>query len=255
MASLYGEIAWENDQIMHQDITVVLGMHRSGTSCLTGQLQQAGLALGEVIEQAPFNQKGNRESPHILSLNNALMSYNGGSWDDPTDELTWLESHEEQRDRVLSRYADIARWGFKDPRSLFTLPFWLEGLPGAKVRYIGCIRHPLSVARSLHSRNAAFSVARGIELWRRYNENLIGYQTRYGFPLVDFDLELRPYVASIERALKYLELGPGVSASKLDFFDDELRHQHPPIHTDEPGLAEVLESALPLYAQLKAQVI
>lgn len=240
---------------MHQDITIVLGMHRSGTSCLTGQLQQAGLALGEVFEQAPFNRKGNRESPHIMSLNNALMSHNDGSWDNPPTHFGWLKSHELQRDKVLSRYADVPRWGFKDPRTLFTLPFWLEGFPGERIRFIGCIRHPLSVARSLQNRNAQFSFTRGVELWRRYNEKLIEYQARYGFPLINFDLEIRPYMASLERVLKYLELNSGDDAANLDFFVDELRHQRPPLQIDNACLPEVLEPVLPLYARLKALAI
>lgn len=41
---------------------LILGMHRSGTSCLAGSLQEAGLYLGEVNTAAPHNAKGNRES-------------------------------------------------------------------------------------------------------------------------------------------------------------------------------------------------
>ena len=40
---------------------VILGMHRSGTSCLTGSLQDKGLYLGQVSQRGTFNKKGNRE--------------------------------------------------------------------------------------------------------------------------------------------------------------------------------------------------
>ena len=240
---------------MHQDITVVLGMHRSGTSCLTGQLQQAGLVLGEVMERAPFNRKGNRENPQIMSLNDDLLAHNGGSWHSPPDKVHWLKSHELRRESVLSKYNDFHRWGFKDPRSLFTLPFWLQGLAGEKVRLIGCIRHPLSVAKSLHNRSSDFSLVRGIELWRRYNEKLFDIQARHCFPLVDFDLEDGAYVASVKRALQYLELDSGHGQLNMDFFVEELRHQHNSVQIDDPVLSRTLHSVMPLYARLKTLVI
>jgi len=41
---------------------LILGMHRSGTSCLAGCLEEAGLYLGDVNLKAGFNKKGNREN-------------------------------------------------------------------------------------------------------------------------------------------------------------------------------------------------
>ncbi len=39
---------------------LILSMHRSGTSCLAGSLQQGGMYLGDVYEHSPHNIKGNR---------------------------------------------------------------------------------------------------------------------------------------------------------------------------------------------------
>ena len=44
---------------------IVLGMHRSGTSLLTGSLEAAGLHLGEVNNAARYNPKGNKENESI----------------------------------------------------------------------------------------------------------------------------------------------------------------------------------------------
>jgi len=41
-------------------------------------------------------------------------------------------------------------WGWKDPRNTFTLPFWLDLFPNAKVIHI--YRHPLDIANSLLTR-------------------------------------------------------------------------------------------------------
>jgi hypothetical protein len=54
-------------------------------------------------------------------------------------------------------YRDLARldvaWGWKDPRSTFTLPFWLDIFPDARVLHI--YRNGVDVANSLHMRSQA----------------------------------------------------------------------------------------------------
>lgn len=64
-------------------VVMVLGMHRSGTSCLTGLLQQTGLELGDVVTEAPHNKKGNRENLDIMRLNDDVLAHSRGSWDRP----------------------------------------------------------------------------------------------------------------------------------------------------------------------------
>ena len=65
---------------------VMLGMHRSGTSVLAGSLHEAGLALNDVVTQAPHNRKGNRESRAIMFMQEDLLKCNGGAWDDPPQD-------------------------------------------------------------------------------------------------------------------------------------------------------------------------
>ena len=43
----------------------IVGMHRSGTSCLAGCLEDLGLTLGKVNRAAPHNLKGNNENPRF----------------------------------------------------------------------------------------------------------------------------------------------------------------------------------------------
>ena len=40
----------------------ILGMHRSGTSALTGSLEQAGLYIGDTNHHADDNIRGNRDN-------------------------------------------------------------------------------------------------------------------------------------------------------------------------------------------------
>ena len=63
------------------------------------------------------------------------MSYLG-----PRDWLRW---------RALTRID--AAWGWKDPRSTFTLPLWLDLFPEAKIVHV--TRHGVDVAESLRKRH------------------------------------------------------------------------------------------------------
>ena len=74
-------------------VVSIVGMHRSGTSCLAGTLEEAGLHLGNVITEAPHNAKGNRENRSIMDLHEELLVHSGGSWDRPPDRLSWSDAH------------------------------------------------------------------------------------------------------------------------------------------------------------------
>ncbi len=197
---------------------IVLGMHRSGTSCLTGSLQDAGLFLGDVNEQAPHNRKGNRENRAIMDLNDAVMAVAGGAWDAPPDQVTWTAEQKASRDELIGCYPVDRVWGFKDPRTLFTLEGWLEALPEA--RCVGTFRHPIAVAKSLEKRNG-FTRERSLDLWFRYNRRLLNHCQRREVLLVDFDWPVERY----HERLYAIALGLQLDPSKADFafFESQLR--------------------------------
>lgn len=163
----------------------LLGMHRSGTSCITAMLEQAGVNLGSVSRKNKFNLKGNYESQLIMDLNDRLLAANGGNWELPPQTVTWSPCHKQLRDEIITSYADVDCWGFKDPRTLFTLDGWLDVLP--ELNLIGVFRHPHSVASSLHFRNSDISIEKGYQIWLAYNEKLYNYLIKYEFPLIKFE--------------------------------------------------------------------
>jgi hypothetical protein len=200
---------------------IVLGMHRSGTSCLTGSLQARGLYLGDVQQANPHNRKGNRESLRIMHLNDAVLAHSQGAWDRPPDAVAWTDEHAAERDAIIAEFeqAAPAAWGFKDPRTVLTLPFWREGLPQA--RLVGSFRHPADVARSLHARSR-FPVERAFELWLAYNQVLLREHAREPFPLISFDLDAAAYRQELERLAASLALH-AVADEQADFFEASLR--------------------------------
>lgn len=223
---------------------LILGMHRSGTSCLAGSLQALGLTLGRVHEWNPHNLKGNREHPGIMNLNDAVLAHSGGAWDQPPEHPSWTQAHARERDALL---AELERggggaWGFKDPRTLLLLPFWLEALD--RPSFVGTFRHPARVANSLRARGR-MPVEAGLALWLTYNQRLLDLYALSPFPLISFDLAEDEYAAAIAGVAQALGLAVPSACQRHPFFDAQLR--------GAPAAdAEVSQEALLLHARLDA---
>ena len=222
---------------MARRVIAVLGMHRSGTSCLAGLLEQAGVFLGNVSKKDPYNLRGNHEHSSIVNLHEAVLAANGASWDVPPASAIWSPALKALRDDIIKSYDGAPVWGFKDPRTLLVLEGWREALPALEL--VGIFRHPLSVATSLNRRNG-WSLDQGLDLWRDYNERLLRYQRRYRFPIVSFDHE--PFVPHFERLTRVLDL-PAADA-RLDFFDPSLRHGVPAVGPPLPAPVQDLYRTL-----------
>ncbi len=213
-----------------QRTIIVLGMHRSGTSCLAGILEKAGVDFGKVSTSNRYNLKGNRENKRILKLNDRLLDFNNGSWDNPPGRIIWPAHLKEERDRILEDYNRSPVWGFKDPRVLFTLDGWLEAVPN--VSFAGTFRHPGAVAQSLYKRDQ-FSFDKSLTLWKKYNALLLNYRKEYDFPVVSFDRAPVDYQDNIEKLLGLLGLDGRTEAR--EFYDRELKHEDDLSRVDIPG--------------------
>ena len=221
----------------------ILGMHRSGTSCLTGSLEQYGLYLGNVINSAPHNLKGNKENNATWKINDEVLRQSGGSWDNPPRTLIWNRSLEVQRDQYIQSYQSERVWGFKDPRCVLTLDFWLKSIPD--LRFAGTFRHPQAVADSLNKRNG-FTAKQSFMLWNQYNQKLIRYFDRLQFPVVDFNWSPDFYQHSIHSLSKFLHLDRTDSSARSDFYESSLIHQNIDSHSD----SSIPDYCLETYEQL-----
>lgn len=208
-------------EIENSSVVCVLGMHRSGTSCLTGCLQDSGLYLGDVVTHAPHNIKGNRESLSLRAINDRVLEFNNGSWDNPPTELLWDDKLRSYRDAFISIYSAHSQWGFKDPRTTLTLPFWLEALP--EMKFVGTFRHPIYVARSLESRSN-FIIEDALKLWEAYNLKLLEYAEDYDFPIVCFDWPEKKYLQAVKKVAQSFGLSNIAKDEEVAFFEKGLRH-------------------------------
>jgi hypothetical protein len=153
-------------------------MHRSGTSMVAKLLSQAGLYLGPedaLMPPASENPEGFFEHLEFVSLNDEVLNEAGAGWDCPPPANTdWSDAaFDRHRKRARSLAAPLAArgvWGWKDPRSSLTLPFWESAL--GPLRTVIVVRNPLEVVTSLHRRNG-FSIALSLTLWQIYAERVL----------------------------------------------------------------------------------
>jgi hypothetical protein len=207
----------------------ILGMHRSGTSCLAGALQAGGLCLGDVVTSAPHNRKGNREHLEIRALNDRVMAFSGGTWSNPPAALHWNAEHAAERDGLIARLGDGGTriWGFKDPRTVLTLEFWRAGAP---LRFVGTFRHPLAVAASLTARDGLPPDV-ALDLWRHYNGIVVEQWRHHPFPLIRFDSPPDAYRNRLADLLAFI----GLDRAGTDFFAPDLVHQDGPNDANLPS--------------------
>ena len=148
---------------------IIIGMHRSGTTMIASMLRELGLFIGDDLED-------NSEPMFFINHNDWLFHQCGGKWDNPSS-IKWLYENPEIlrltdeyiRERIdgllVSTYLGWQRfllgarplngmgqeaWGWKDPRTTYTLPFWLRLFPNARVIHI--YRNGVPVAASLRAR-------------------------------------------------------------------------------------------------------
>jgi hypothetical protein len=155
----------------------VLGMHRSGTSALTGMLHHLGVALGErLMPASPDNPRGYWEHNDIVDVDHRLMATLGRTWDDMRPLPAGFERDEAAQaaardlSLILNRdFGGVSLWGLKDPRLCRLMPLWTSLLAEERVkpRFLLALRHPLDVAASLAARDG-LSAARAGVLWLGY---------------------------------------------------------------------------------------
>jgi hypothetical protein len=200
----------------------VLGMHRSGTSTITGMLEDQGIDAGPANRYTPDNIRGNRENMSLVRLHTAILERNGGSWwHPPAGSITYRRRDTWQRDRILSAYAGSVIV-VKDPRMLLLMELWRNPNPNP----IGVIRNPVAVRHSLQ-RRSQMGIRYGApdlsdhgcdRLWRIHNGRLLEERRRREFPIINFD-KGGALPQQVRAALSFYGIE---SRSAFTFFDAKL---------------------------------
>jgi hypothetical protein len=142
---------------------LVLGMHRSGTSALTGVLQRLGVRVPKTLIPAnEHNPAGFGESLALADFHDRLLDCAGSRWDtwvglgpDWFDSPNASQLVDECRSLLTQEFGDAPLFVVKDPRLCRLVPFWVRVLQEENIAAAAIVpvRSPFEVARSLEARD------------------------------------------------------------------------------------------------------
>jgi hypothetical protein len=236
-------------------IICVTGMGRCGTSLVARVLNLLGASLGpadHLMGPAASNLKGHWENEPLVALNDELLAFFGGRWDEPpTLAPGWHRSpalaslREKARAIIEEEFAGLDRWAWKDPRSSVTMPFWQNLLPPMK--YIVCLRNPLDVASSLLRRDG-YSIEKSGRLWLTYTASAIAHTSGRPRLLMFYEDLMDDWQAQVGRLVALLgrprwPLDAVTLRAIGEFVDHELDHHRTAV---APSLQE---TGIPFAAQ------
>lgn len=241
---------------------LVLGMHRSGTSCVTGSLVLAGATVGynsDLSGVSEQNPKGFFERRDLRNFCDILLQDSGADWW-KLSSFSASDIAQEVRRRALEIAAPAIQqlehhqpWIAKDPRFCLLLPLLLELVPNPVCVHI--YRNPLEVARSLKERNN-IPIAQGIALWELYNQMAIRNSAELPVVRVAYPSLLRNPLNTVHQLLDRLNACgvSGLSAPDpgelLEFVDGTLHRQHA---TSNETRQFLTESQLQLWNSLRSK--
>src|ERR1700730_1114331 len=229
----------DTTEVCNQDIICILGMHRSGTSLLTRIVNLIGVNLGspEDFTTEPFadNPTGYWEHHDIAAISDAIIKRYGGSWDEtPLLPPGWetAAAIDDLRHRaqqlVQNQFGEVQLWGWKDPRTCLTLPFWQQLLPN--MRYIICLRNPVDVSRSIDHRDG-LSAEKSSNLWFTYVSSALNYTEGKPRLVIFYEDVMDDCLRELQRLAEFIgkpERGKQVDVQEAvhEFIEKGLQHYH-----------------------------
>lgn len=228
---------------------LILGMHRSGTSALTGALHKLGLQLGnELLEPLDgVNPKGFWEHAKATALNEGILNELGSYWADVSElpKNPWKDSEQQAfKDALLalirSEFTQGLYWGFKDPRLCRLLPLWQTVLQEHRITssVLIILRNPMEVARSLFVRDG-IGQTHALLLWARYVLDSEKHSRGIERMVVTYDELLGDWRGTMHRIKDVLRIPLEIEMNRTavdEFLDSDLRHHNAPaLPQDEAG--------------------
>jgi hypothetical protein len=171
---------------------IIIGMHRSGTTMISKILENLGIFMG-------VKKEINNEAVFFIKINDWIMEQFNASWDQPYNMNYLSYNNIAQIKKAITRplkdiraieflglkyylkFRDIRKlnfpWGWKDPRTTFTIDIWKEIFPKAKILHI--YRNPIDISESLRKReeelNSKFKMTTIKRIKEFFLKGKIGY--------------------------------------------------------------------------------
>jgi len=221
---------------------LILGMHRSGTSTLTGLLSMLGCDLPATVMPAnDFNAKGYFESLEVCKLNDAILASGGSIWHDwQSFDQAWFHSDkapeffDRAREVLEKEYGSSPLFLLKDPRICRLLPFWLKVLEQADIGLVivQTHRNPLEVGKSLQVRDGLHTELVQL-IWLQHVLSAERYTRGIQRCFISYERLLSNWQSDVSRVSQALGLSwprsaEQVSAEVDEFLSPSLRHYQAP---------------------------
>jgi hypothetical protein len=249
---------------------IILGMHRSGTSALTGVLNLMGVSLGKELLQPQFdNPKGYFENREMTLFNEkVLLPVLDSTWWDlkPIKIEQIINSNnliEKAKDIITRNFQEEKIFAIKDPRMCILFPFWEKVLKdlGIDIKVIIPLRNPYEVAMSLKHRNF-FTLEHGVLLWCKHVLYAEHYSRNYQRVFVYFDDLLNNPKKVIEKIKNKLGIifpqnFESVHKEIEEFLEKDLKHYNftNTIPIEIPFIKKIVGLFYPKLAKLNYQYL
>ena len=249
---------------------VIVGSGRCGSSMITRMLALCGLNIGSRADMTNqpdcYNPTGYWENRAFYSIDEKILRHYGGNeLVPPVLPTNWqfdesLEPIVSEAILAVQKLSSNSKdWGWKDPRSSLTLPFWQRIIPNLKV--VICVRNPLDVAFSYKHYAAGYGdiadclgANQGLINWRTYTASAIETTTIHDRIFTYYEDYFPDYHEPLSRLLKFCGLPEVERESALDrqlqsFHDPSLKHYKSTLldlieKPDVPGEVKVLYQRL-----------
>jgi len=178
-------------------IYIVMGFHKSGTSMMARILHHSGVKMGEehFIQPDHINKEGYYENREFTDLNQRILWEHNLSWDNPEEVLS---TEEDVKGTIERNYSKV--WGWKDPRTTFTLPCYLPYLKDFVLIFMR--RNKEAVLKSMEKTHRVQSPADFSELYDLYWKQNEKWIKRYPSIVLDYD----SIINNVKPKLRHYEL-------------------------------------------------
>ena len=217
-------------------IYFVLGMHRSGTSALSGVLNIMGLDFGTNLMQGDSNNpKGYYENNFVYGLNENILKEAQSSWDDYNFDINKIST--EKKEFYINNIIELVNDEFKysekfvvkDPRICILFPLWEEAClrQEIEIKVILPYRNPIEVAQSLKNRNN-FSHEKSLLIWSKHFFNAEYLSRKYSRIFVFFEdlIKEQATTAKIISDFTNFEIKEITKNEIVQFLDKNIKHNN-----------------------------
>jgi len=172
-------------------IYVVLGMHKSGTSLISRILHHSGINMVDESDEDAAKGKhyDKYERQPVLAVNQGILNAEGlySLNINPPDSREITGNQRRQMQEIIySCEKQYDNWGFKEPRTCLTYPFWDEELPEHKL--IAIYRSPYELAPRARAHLFPHRAWKLVKRWYEYNTRILTYlrNTRMHFIVFNY---------------------------------------------------------------------